>query len=232
MLPRQNPDRNDLGEDVTDRVPAPSAAIGVHELRPLDERIWVLAAPALKVRDNDVHSLYAYGIASALLDVLPDADPDIVLPAVLLHDIGWSTVPLPEIMQALRPGARSSEASLAVVRRHEVEGARLATEILEALDVPATSVATIARMIDGHDTRLEALSLDDAILKDADKVWRVTPAGIEVVMDWFGLTREESHRLNAHRTHDHLFTDAARSMARVLSAVAWVDCSPQRAALG
>jgi hypothetical protein len=32
--------------------------------------------------------------------------------------------------------------------------------------------------------------------------------------------------------HDHLFTDAARTMARVLAAVAWVDSSPQRVALG
>lgn len=232
MLTRQTPDRNDSGVDVSARIPAAADVPGVHALRPQDEEIWALAAPYLKTRDNDVHTLYAYGIARALLDVLPDADPDVVLPAVLLHDTGWSTVPLDEIMTALLPGARSGTQSREVVRRHEVEGARIASEILTDLGWPADRVATVAAMVDGHDTRPEPLSLDDAVLKDADKVWRVTPHGVETVMDWFGLDRDASHRLNAARTHDHLFTDAARTMARVLSAVAWVDSSPQRVALG
>jgi len=232
VLPRQTADRNDSGTDVTSGVPEGTPAIGVHDLRPADAAVWELAAPYLKTRDNDIHSIYAYGIARALCDLLPEADPDIVLPAVLLHDTGWSTVPLPEILTALRPGVRRTPESLAVQRRHEIEGARIATEILTELDFPAAAVERIAEMIDGHDTRLESLHLDDSVLKDADKVWRVTPAGIEIVMDWFGLTRDQSHRLNAARTHDHLFTEPARTMARVLSAVAWVDSSPQRLALG
>ena len=97
--------------------------------------------------------------------------------------------------------------------------------------VPARTDA-IAEIVDGHDSRLEALSLDDALVKDADKLWRLTPHGVDTVMDWFGLTREQAHRLIGSRVHDHLFTDAARTIARGLAAVAWVDSSPQRTALG
>lgn len=232
VLPVQTTDRNDAGVDVGGAVPAASPAIGVHSLRPGDAAVFDLAAPYLKVRDTDIHSLYSYGLARALLDQLPEVDPEIVLPAVLLHDSGWSTVPLDQILIALQPGARRTPESLTIQRQHEIEGARIATEILTELAFPAAAVATIAQMIDGHDTRLAALSPEDAVLKDADKLWRVTPHGIETVMTWFGLTRDESHRLNAARTHDHLFTAPARTMARALSAVAWVDSTPRRVALG
>jgi len=87
-------------------------------------------------------------------------------------------------------------------------------------------------IVDGHDSRLEALSLNDALVKDADKLWRLTPHGVDTVMDWFGLSREQAHRLIGSRVHDHLFTDAARAIARGLAAVAWVDASPQRVILG
>ena len=63
-------------------------------------------------------------------------------------------------------------------------------------------------------------------------MWRLTPHGVDTVMEWFGLTREQAHRLIGSRVHQHLFTDAARTMARALAAVAWVDSSPQRVMLG
>ena len=85
---------------------------------------------------------------------------------------------------------------------------------------------------DGHDSRREALSLDDALMKDADKLWRLTPHGVDTVMDWFGLDRDQAHRLIASRVHDHLLTDAGRVMARALGAVASVDTFPERIALG
>ena len=231
-LPRQSPDRNDVGDDVSEKVPEGSPSFGVHSLRRVDRQIWELAAPYCATRSNDVHSLYAYGIARALLDELPEADPDLVLPAVLLHDTGWSSVPLHEILDALRPGARSTSSSMDVQRRHEIEGGRIARKVLEAVGFAQDRIDTIAEMVDGHDTRAEPLSLEDAILKDADKLWRVTPHGVDTVMDWFGLTRDQAHRLNAVRTHGKLFTAPARTMARVLSAVGWVDSSPQRVALG
>ena len=69
------------------------------------------------------------------------------------------------------------------------------------------------RIIDGHDSRREALSLDDALVRDADKLFRLTPHGVDTVMEWFGLSRGQAHRLIGSRVHEHLFTDAARTMA-------------------
>ena len=227
MLPKLSPATNHFGSDLSGHVPAADQT-GVFELPTAHDRIWQLAEPHLKVRDNDVHTLYAYGIARALVDLNPEADPEVVLPAVLLHDTGWSKVPEHEILQAIAPGGGRPD----LVLRHEKEGALIAAEILSEVGADSVRSARIIEIVDGHDTRREALHLDDALMKDADKLWRLTPHGVDTVMEWFGLTRSEAHRLIASRVHDHLLTDAGRTMARALAAVASIDVSPQRVALG
>ncbi len=233
MLPRLLPDRNDLGHALPDGVVPPARA----RRRPArhaaaDEAVWDLALPHLRHRDNDVHTIYAYGLARALLEAHPEADPDVVLPGIILHDSGWSTVPIPRDHGRAGTGHLVQQRrSFATVRRHEVEGARISREVLVPPRRPRRPVDTICAIIDGHDTRKEATSIEDAILKDADRLWRVTPRGVDTIMDWFGLTREESLAINASRVHGHLFTAEARSMAWALSAVGWVDTSPQRRAL-
>lgn len=167
-------------------------------------------------------------VIRALVDLHPDADPGIVLPAILLHDTGWSQVDPADVLKAIEPGAGRHD----LVITHEKEGARLATEILTDLGFDQSHIDEIVTIIDGHDTRLTALSLNDALVKDADKLWRLTPHGVDTVMDWFGLDREQAHRLIGHRVHAHLFTEAARTMARALAAVASIDCSPELLALG
>ena len=69
--------------------------------------------------------------------------------------------------------------------------------ILTEVGLPAEHVDEICAIIDGHDTRHEPISVNDAVVKDADKIWRVTPHGRRVVNDWFGLNNEQSLRLCA-----------------------------------
>ena len=52
-----------------------------------DLPLWEDAKAFLDVRNNNEHTLVAYGLASALLAETPDADESIVLPAILLHDV-------------------------------------------------------------------------------------------------------------------------------------------------
>lgn len=227
-MPRQEPTRNDLGRDVTDHLPAVGDVVGVVSLPADHAEIWERAEPFLKVRDNDGHTIYAYGIARALVDLHPDADPEVVLPAVLLHDTGWSQVAEDEILLAIAPGGGRPD----LVLVHEKEGARIAADVLASVGWDAGRTEQILAIIDGHDSRREALSLDDALMKDADKLWRLTPHGVDTVMNWFGLDREQAHRLIGSRVHDHLLTDAGRTMARALAAVASVDTFPERLSLG
>jgi hypothetical protein len=142
----------------------------------------------------------------------------------MLHDIGWSQVPPSEVLQAIAPGGGRAD----LVLLHEKEGARLAAGILAECSYDALKVPAILDIIDGHDSRREALSIEDAIVKDADKTWRLSPHGIDTVMDWFGLDRGQALRLCSQRVHGHLFTAEAKAMARALSALESVTEWPQR----
>lgn len=157
---------------------------GVIALDPGLAAIWNLAAPYLLVRDNDAHTLYAVGLARALLEPHSEADAAVVLPAILA-EAGYDAGKVPAVLD----------------------------------------------IIDGHDSRREAISIEDAIVKDADKTWRLSPHGIDTVMDWFGLDRGQALRLCSQRVHGHLFTAESQSMARALSALESVTLWPQRQAL-
>jgi hypothetical protein len=222
------PVENQLGVDVTDKLPSQDDVVGLLAFTPGDDAVWQRAVRYLHVRSNDGHTAYSYGIASALCDLHPEATREVVLPAIILHDTGWSSVPEDEVLQAIAPGHSRPD----LVIRHEKEGARIAREILEALGHEPAKIAEIVEIIDGHDSRRTSLSLNDSLVKDADKLWRLTPHGIDTVMGWFGLTRAQAHLLIASRVHSHLFTEAARTMARALAAVASIDTSPQRIGLG
>lgn len=213
--------------DVRAHLPSAADVPSLVALDADDAAVWALAAPHLRVRNNDSHTLYAYGIARALLRGIPDASPEVVLPAILLHDTGWSTVPDEEILEAIAPGGGRPD----LVRHHEVEGARIARTALESLGRSADVVERVVAIIDGHDSRREALSTDDAVVKDADKIWRVTPHGITVVCGWFGLDRDEALRLCASRVESSLFTNTGRAMARGFVAAASIDLVPERQGL-
>lgn len=216
-----------LGRDIRSHLPSLADVPAIIALRPGDDAIWQRAAPYLAVRNNDSHTLYAYGMARALLTAVPEADPDIVLPAILLHDTGWSSVAEAEILEAIAPGGGRPD----LVLQHEREGARIARDILTALGHPSEAVDAVTTIVDGHDSRRDALSIDDAVVKDADKLWRVTPHGIDIVCGWFGLDREQSLRITAARVVDALLTPPARTIAQALIAVASIDIAPQRAGL-
>ena len=222
-----SPTSTRLGRDIRAHIPAAADVPGYIDLRTADADVWRRAAPFLRVRNNDSHTLYAYGLARALLVSLPDADPDVVLPAILLHDTGWSTVEDELVLEAIAPGGGRPD----LVLQHEREGARIAADVLASLGHESETVARVVEIIDGHDSRSVALSLEDAIVKDADKLWRVTPHGIEIVCGWFGLTRDESLRITSARVQDSLFTEPARAMARGFAAIGSIDVAPEREGL-
>ena len=69
----------------------------------LYDRIHEKAKPYLDTRHNDVHVLLSYGFARSLLPYYPEADEEIVLPAILLHDVGWKMIPEDKATGLLRP---------------------------------------------------------------------------------------------------------------------------------
>lgn len=224
-MTKLEPSANHYGHDVSDKIG--SAGPSLFEQYPLLGALWEDARDLLAVRSNDAHTLYSVSIAHQLLGHHPNAEAKIVLPAMVLHDIGWSAVDPGLVLSAIAPGAGNPE----LVLRHEQEGARLASRLLERHGVTQEDIERIIHIIDGHDSRTESTSIEDSLVKDADKLWRLTGHGLDTIMDWFGLTRVQAFTLVESRVAGKLFTEAARSMASGFIAVQRASMLPQRLVL-
>ncbi len=183
-------------------------------LLPRDVALWHDARPFLDVRNNDEHTLVAYGVALMLLKELPDVRPDVVLPAILLHDVGWKRVPQDLLLEAI--GRTPSRPDL--VRDHELYGVAIAREILERHRPDGVDIDAVLAIIDGHDTTRDARSPEDAVVKDADKGWRTTPHGMRIIRGWYGWTVAEYIDMVSTVSNPRLLTAPGRAMAEGFTA--------------
>ena len=172
------------------------------------EKIRQLAMRFLDTRHNDVHTEISTLLAFELLE-REGGDEDIVIPAIILHDTGWKRVPAELHLKAFGPNAANPELN----RQHEIEGVKIAEEILQQSRYDSLKTKEILEIIDGHDSRAKPLSLNDMIVKDADKLWRYSRSGFYIDIDRFG----ESHGEGVDRLRSNLsewfFTVTARKLA-------------------
>lgn len=174
--------------------------------------VWKAATPYMRARKNDVHVPLSFNWCVRLLEQHPEADIDICLLAILLHDIGWYAIDHSDIVSE---GFRSENHMQSDVRYlHESEGVRMGADILRDLGWSKDVIAAVCEIIDGHDTRADPHHLNDRIVRDADKLWRFEVTGMAVASDWFGLTpRAYADRLEA-KVLPKLETEQARKFAR------------------
>jgi HD superfamily phosphodiesterase len=171
--------------------------------------IFNLAKPYLDTRDNEIHTRVAYSFALKLLEA-EGGDERVVKPAILLHDLGWKMVPEDLQLKAFGPGRNDLE----INRIHEVEGAKKAREILEAVNYDPALTEEIVTIISGHDSRKAALSLNDAIVKDSDKLWRFSKEALEVDPKRFGIEPPVHTEWLKHQIDGWFLTETARKLAR------------------
>lgn len=180
------------------------------------DEIHRMAAPYLDTRRNDIHISLSYEFARRLLSHYPAAEEEVVLPAIVLHDVGWKMVPEDKQLDAFGPKARDKKTQ----RIHETEGVKIARIILSDLNYDRDKIPEILSIIDGHDTRKPALSLNDQIVKDADKLWRFTPAGVTIDHARFDIPRRRYMDWLVTMIDDWFFTPEAREMAHEALAAA------------
>ena len=184
---------------------------------------WLAARPYLDVRSNDEHTLISYRLARALLRLEHGIDEATVLTAILFHDVGWKKIPLEKLTASVGPKPLYPE----LQRVHELEGIAIARPRLEALAIPGVDIETVLSIIDGHDTRKQAISPEDAVVKDADKLWRFTTHGIETVGGWFGMAPRTTVAMLEDFVLPQFLTDNGRAMAEALlaqgEASAWLS---------
>ena len=173
------------------------------------ERIWALAKPYLNTRKNDIHTEMATRYAYLLLDK-EKGDEEIVIPAIILHDVGWKKVPEELHLKAFGP-----KATMPKVRRvHEVEGVKIAREILEKINYDQEKIKEILKIIEGHDSREEPISLNDKLVKDADKLWRYSKDGFQINRKRYEHTFEQyMERLRSH-LNKWFITESGKEVAK------------------
>jgi HD domain len=181
---------------------------------PRDLPLWHDARAFLDVRNNDEHTLVAYGVAKMLLKELPDAAESTVLPAILLHDVGWKRVPQELLLDAI--GRNPSRPDL--VRDHELYGVEIARDILERHRPEGVDIDAVLAIIDGHDTTRHARSAEDAVVKDADKGWRTTPNGMRIIRGWYDWSLAQYVDMVTTVSNPRMLTAPGRAMAEGFTA--------------
>jgi len=153
----------------------------------MDElQLFQLAKPFLDKGMNKNFQLHTEGVLLALKDIMRltgEGDFDLLLPAVIFHDTGWSNVPIS--MQ----GEANSQLKEEGMRKHLEEGARIAGEVLPQYGYSASEVAKIARIIGQH-KYCDPKDVNSQILIDADNLSDIYQEQFAADMDSYNNTAE------------------------------------------
>jgi HD superfamily phosphodiesterase len=172
-------------------------------------KILKLAKPFLITRDNDVHTRFCIRYAYKLLET-ENGNENVVIPAIILHDIGWIKIPEELHKKAFGPKSHSPELN----RIHEVEGVNLSRDILEKVKYDNSYTKEILEIIDGHDSRKNSISTNDKIVKDSDKLWRFSKKGFYMNVKKFEETPKEAINRLGWQRDNLLFTESAKKIAK------------------
>ena len=173
------------------------------------QKMFERAKPFLRTRKNLIHTKIALRYAITLLSKVK-GDEEVVVPAILLHDVGWKVVPEHLQLTAFGPNRSNPRAA----RLHEVEGAKMARKILEGLHYSPKKVKEICRIIQGHDSRKRSISRSDRIVKDADKLFRYSRKGLTIDLSRFHIHRGDYLSYLEGRIEKWFFLSASRQLAR------------------
>lgn len=187
--------------------------LDIMAIKPIYQKIFQKAKPFLCTRKNLIHTKIALRYALTLLKH-EKGNEEVVIPAILLHDVGWKAIP--EHLHLTAFGPNPSNPKLA--RVHEIEGAKNAKVILEELHYPSEKVKEIVRIIQGHDSRRRSISASDRIVKDADKLTRYSRKGMAIDSKRFNVPMETHIRFLKDQIDKWFFLPTARMMARKESA--------------
>jgi HD superfamily phosphodiesterase len=178
-------------------------------MRRIYQKILERAKPFLGTRQNLTHTRIVLRYALKLLKE-EKGNEEVVIPAVLLHDVGWDTIPEHLHLTAFGPNLSNPE----LAKVHEVEGTKIAKKILDALHYPPEKAKEICQIIRGHDTRNRSISRNDRIVKDSDKLFRYSRKGLAIDMDRFRTSRISRLNFLEKQVEEWFFLSASRQLAR------------------
>jgi HD superfamily phosphodiesterase len=153
------------------------------------DQLFEQANPYLAVRDDLMHARISHEYALILTEQ-EGGNRKIIEPAIVLHDVGWSRLGCREIKSAFgvkAAGAESERLNLV----HEKEGAAIARHLLQRNHYDPLLIDKIVSIIRVHDSGEDIRSLEEAVVKDADKLWRFSEIGFSKEVERQGITPSE-----------------------------------------
>ncbi|CAH0266555.1 MULTISPECIES: HD domain-containing protein [unclassified Arthrobacter] len=174
------------------------------------DALWKAVVQETRTRGNDIHLPISLAYAERLCRAYPGADAELVRVATLLHDTGWAHV---DESRIISEGFTGDWRKAAIRYEHEQQGCEVARRVLPGLGYSPAFVERVCEIIDGHDTRPVARSLEDALMRDADRLWRFDRAGISLASSWFAMDPATYTDRLATEIVPELITQAAVDMA-------------------
>jgi HD superfamily phosphodiesterase len=177
----------------------------------LMQDLFKQAEPYLKMRNDVIHTRIAHGFALLLLEK-EGGNRNIVEPAIILHDVGWSALKPEDITHAygiLATGAKARKLN----RIHEIQGAMIAQEILTEQGYDATTIHKIVQIIERHDSGKNPETKEEKLVKDADKLWRFSRIGYHYELQRQATTHGDRHAFLSKKIDSWFFTPTAKALA-------------------
>ncbi|MFC1698011.1 HD domain-containing protein, partial [Nanoarchaeota archaeon] len=138
------------------------------------EKIHKLATPYYKKgrQGDEEHHNWLYDVIPNFID--KKIDPDILIPVILLHDIGYSKV---------KKGADPFK--LDIRKFHSEEGAKLAEKILKKINYPKGKISKIKKLVLRHDNWAFGDTFKDnptlLLFHNFDFMWMASEKGFDIV---------------------------------------------------
>jgi len=141
-----------------------------------ERRLWTRALTFLEHgRPGDIEhtrSVVAYG---KILLANEGGSPQVVIPSLILHDVGWSRVDFSDFMTAPAEAKKDVDS----VHLHMRYGTQIASDILNDLGWDLTLIQRITSIIAVHDIPEKVMALDDhnaTLVFEADWLDKYFPA--------------------------------------------------------
>jgi HD superfamily phosphodiesterase len=182
-------------------------------MKAIFQQIWDLAFPYQNKRDDTGHADITLHYAEKLVE-LENGDEIVVIPAIILHDIGWSQLPKSTI-QVLFDNDSTEDELFSIRLQHQKESVRLAKSILINIGYLSDLSKEILEIISEHDTRKGFISKNEGLVRDADKLWRFSRVGFETDIRRFEVSNEfHCNRLETElNTPNYMYSKTARQIA-------------------
>ena len=147
-------------------------------MKKIYDTIWEEAIKMQDLRQDRGHARTVTDFAILLCKKLK-GNEKIVIPAAILHDIGYYGLDNQLLLDLMNCKLSDGEVKR-IKEEHMVNGSKLAEEILIKVNYPKEFIKEIVRIIRNHDYSSACSSKEEKIIKDADKLWRFSEKGFSV----------------------------------------------------